>query len=300
MKTVKLQTRAQSQITVTDTAATLFDLMQTAAEGDKAALNFFTGKDANAIWLRPADGEIRIMFDDTPTASIGMPIGAEQGIVLSRVDLDKMELIRTGSASVTVDLLLFTAQPGESSSLSGGGGGGGTPTNPTEVGGIYNEDELTLTDGESEALQLDINAFLKVVSKSFDTATAADKNSRVDPEWSHSTLYGVFTLTNVPNATPDRTIIIDMEGYEGCSFHFEETGGGDTHAITIEASNEGTAAGDDKIDITTSGMTLAGGSLTGDAMLHTNKGMRAKAVGFVLTTAGAADDLDGQVFVYRW
>lgn len=136
-------------------------------------------------------------------------------------------------------------------------------------------------------------------TRGFDASSNGLNTNNNAPEWSH-TQRSTHVLTNVPNATPDETVVVDLEGYQGCSFHVENTGGTDTWAYTFWASNEGTASTDDRIDITTNGTTLAGGTLTTDAFVHTNKGLRAKSVSLKVTTAAAANDADFNVFVYKW
>ena len=135
----------------------------------------------------------------------------------------------------------------------------------------------------------------------YDEGTNGINTNQNDPDWAHNTFYPGFVLTNVPNATPDETIIIDMEDYTGISFHVEQTGGSDTFTATFEASDEGTASTDDFIDITTNGMTVASaGGLTADFVAHTNAAFRGKAIKLKITTAGTADDADFTVFAYRF
>jgi len=111
-------------------------------------------------------------------------------------------------------------------------------------------------------------------------------------------------LTNVPNATPDETIFIDMDGYHGCSIHVEKTGGTDTFAWTMESSCEGKISSSDWIDTTQYGFSNAGGadaaSYTADTIIFSKPEFVPMAHKVKITTAGAADDADFQVFVKRW
>ena len=137
-----------------------------------------------------------------------------------------------------------------------------------------------------------------VVLAGYDQSSNGLNTNNNSPDWSHNQDPSVV-FTDVLNGTP-ATFTVDMENYpNGVSFVFKKTGGSDTHAITILAGNEGTGATDETIEVTTLGANIAGGSLTGDVFIHTNEGLNAKAVTFVLTTAGGAHDLDGELFAFK-
>jgi len=157
----------------------------------------------------------------------------------------------------------------------------------------------TSADGDYGSLSIDALGYLYSILRGYDSSSDSNKGFNVAPDWSHSQR-STHVLTNVPNATPDETVVVDLEGYQGCSFQVEKDGGTDTVVLTVFASNEGTASTDKRDDITTNGTTLAGGSLTGDAFIHTNKGFRGKAVSLKITTAGGNNDNDYTVRTYKW
>lgn len=136
-----------------------------------------------------------------------------------------------------------------------------------------------------------------------DTSTDAQRSSLIR-DISDQYTSDSFVLTNVPNATPDETTIVSMDGYKGCSIHIEKTGGTDTFAATIEASNEGTLSTDDWIDITQYGFSNAGGadaaSYTADTILFSNPNFVTKGIKVKITTADANDDADFNIFIKRW
>ncbi|MFZ6015024.1 MAG: hypothetical protein ACOYUZ_01575 [Patescibacteria group bacterium] len=133
--------------------------------------------------------------------------------------------------------------------------------------------------------------------KQRDTVADAIKTVEQSPEWAHY-ISDTFVLTNVPNATPDETTIINMEGYKGWSVHVEKTGGADTFDVDYFASNEDALSTADWLEITP---TFASGSATADHIAHPASEMLVtKALKLKVTTAGGANDADFQIFVYRW
>lgn len=108
----------------------------------------------------------------------------------------------------------------------------------------------------------------------------------------------MFVLTNVPNATPDETIIVDLAGYSGWSVHVEKTGGADTFTVEYAVSNEDALSTADWLAITP---TFASGSATADHIAHPASNMLVtKALKLKFTTDGGANDFDAQVFLKRW
>ncbi len=139
--------------------------------------------------------------------------------------------------------------------------------------------------------------------KAYDLSADSDRVAEVNPLSQHF-VNESFTLTNVPNATPDETIIIDMNGFIGCSVHVEKTGGADTFAWAMESSVEGTLSSVDFIDSTQFGWTSAtvvnAASYTVDGIIYTNTGFTPQSHKVVITTAGAADDADFTVTVKKF
>lgn len=96
----KLPNASASNITVTDTATNLYDLIETAA-GEDPNLR----KNLNGILLLPEDGDVRFLFDgNSPTASEGIKVSQGQARLLEGVPLNQMELIRTGASNVKVSI----------------------------------------------------------------------------------------------------------------------------------------------------------------------------------------------------
>lgn len=139
--------------------------------------------------------------------------------------------------------------------------------------------------------------------KARNTSTDAEKSIEQAPIYTHN-IPDSYTLTNVPNATADETIFIDMQGRHGCSIHVEKTGGSDTFTWTMESSCEGKTSSVDWIDTTQYGFSNAGGadaaSYTADTVLFSKSGFVPLAHKVKIATAGGNNDADFQVFVYRW
>lgn len=129
---------------------------------------------------------------------------------------------------------------------------------------------------------------------------AVSESSPVDQQY----ITGSSVLTNVPNATPDETVIISMDGYRGLCIHIEQTGGTDTFVATVYASVEGADAGHDWIDVTQYGFTAAhaatAASYTADCILFMNPGFTPSAIKVKITTASGSDDADFNVFSKKW
>ena len=105
---VKLPNAAGSVITVTSTATSLYDLIETAAgtafsPANKEQLNalVITNESADAVRFL-ADG-------NTPTSSLGLLFPAEQTSIMDDIPLSKMKLIRTGGSNATCSLQLGVA-----------------------------------------------------------------------------------------------------------------------------------------------------------------------------------------------
>jgi len=108
----KLLNSASHKITVTSTATSLKDLMDTAG----SVVNDLPLK-LDAVDIFVESGSVRYLVDNTPTAAIGALLKDQSIHRLRGVRLDKMKLISTsGSAVLTV--VVGEKEPGESSSAS--------------------------------------------------------------------------------------------------------------------------------------------------------------------------------------
>ena len=104
---VKLANTDAHQISVTTTAASLLDLIETAgstAHGLKG--------EVNAVDLVVEDGDIRYLQDNTPTTAKGMLVKEGQHIFLRQVNLNTLNLIST-SGTVSVGVSVGISEPGE-------------------------------------------------------------------------------------------------------------------------------------------------------------------------------------------
>jgi len=139
--------------------------------------------------------------------------------------------------------------------------------------------------------------------KAYDQASDADRNSEIDPISQHFVTES-FVLTNVPNATPDETTLIDMDGFSSLMVQVEKTGGADTFVWTMESSVEGSASTNDFIDSTQFGFTSAtitsAATYTADGILFSNNRFNPRGHKVKITTAGAADDADFNIFIKKF
>jgi hypothetical protein len=116
----KFQKAAGSKISVTTSAAYIFDLINT-AQSTTLANAGFTSK-TNAIILRPEDGDIRILFNDlAPTSTNGFLVKSGEVLTLANVPLKSMKLIST-SGTVVCSIQVGITSEDESSSLTTAGG----------------------------------------------------------------------------------------------------------------------------------------------------------------------------------
>lgn len=129
------QTAAGSKIAVTNTATNIFDLVNTSQSTALANAGFSNG--VNAIIIQPEDGDVRVLFNGTPTSTNGFLI--QQGAIatLCNVPLKAMKLIRTGGSNVNCSIQVGKSDLGESSAIipSGGSGGLTANVNLNQVGG---------------------------------------------------------------------------------------------------------------------------------------------------------------------
>lgn len=138
----------------------------------------------------------------------------------------------------------------------------------------------------------------------YDPSSGTTNFSEADPVPQHYD-EELFTLTNVPNATPDETILIDMKGYQSCSVHVEKTGASaDTFVWTMESNGESALSTDDWIDTTQFGWTSAtitsAATYTADGILYSNRGFNPSGHKVKIETAGTGNDADFKVSVKKY
>jgi hypothetical protein len=114
------QTAAGSKIAVTNTATNIFDLVNTSQSTALANAGFSSG--VNAIIIQPEDGDVRILFNGTPTSANGFLIPSGAIATLCNVPLKAMKLIRTGGSNVTCSIQIGKSDLSESSAIIPSGG----------------------------------------------------------------------------------------------------------------------------------------------------------------------------------
>lgn len=139
----KLPNAAASVITVTATATSLFDLIETAAS---TAHGLPEGL-INAIDLYVEDGDIRVLMDgNTPTASLGVLLKRGGRYCFRGVPVTKLKLIRTGSANVSVSLAVGVSDDRESTNVAEVQSTSGLGTNYTSAEGK----EFSITGAQTD------------------------------------------------------------------------------------------------------------------------------------------------------
>lgn len=148
------QSAAGSKIAVTNTATNIFDLINTAQSTALANAGFSSG--VNAIIIQPEDGDVRILFNGTPTSANGFLIPSGAIATLCNVPLKAMKLIRTGGSNVTCSIQIGKSDLSESSAIIPSGGssvaagsassGDATYMSPSDFTAVYaSGTTLTLT-----------------------------------------------------------------------------------------------------------------------------------------------------------
>jgi len=227
----KHQNAAGSMITVTSTSTGVFDLVNTAASTALARAGF--SSEVNAIDIMPEDGDIRVLWRGLdPTATEGMLLSKGVGYTLRNVPLDSMKLIRVGAVDVSCNVQIGKSVPGESSSAVAV-----STELEAAVSGTYNLAAPTLSDGESDDLQLDVNANLK-------TTLATGLNSTDDS-------VEAFVAGNA-NVTGCDTLF-DSDG-DNTAQQLKATGG-NLYKVDVYNSN-GTAAFVQMFDAVTGSVTV--------------------------------------------
>ena len=113
MISVELRNVSDTKITVTDTATSLYSLMDTASS-DTNAQKFYDGQNTDSVMILPENGDIRFLINDDPTATNGDFLSSGTKYYIPRIELFGMRLIRTGSANVSVTVVPYRAEKAES------------------------------------------------------------------------------------------------------------------------------------------------------------------------------------------
>lgn len=159
----KHQNANASVIAVTNTATNIFDLLNTA--GSTTLGNAGYPALVNGIDITPEDGDIRILFNNTPTASKGQLLSSGTTYMFRNIPLANMKLIRTGGSNVSCSVALGTCKDDEcstavcyesSSTISGtvtvqGDVANDSPDsgNPLKIGGkALAEEGVAVTSGD--------------------------------------------------------------------------------------------------------------------------------------------------------
>jgi hypothetical protein len=118
MQLLKHQNAASSVIAVTGTATALYSLINTAGSVTNSQAYFNSPNNegpANGLMITPEDGNIRLGYGVTPTASLGMLLSSGTKYFIPNVtDFTNLKLIRTGSSNVSCSVDLVKTMPGES------------------------------------------------------------------------------------------------------------------------------------------------------------------------------------------
>ena len=106
MKTLKIPAGAK-QITATDTAQTVQELMRTALSDPDYKIN----PQVDAISLQPEDGTIRVCYDgNSPTSTTGQKIFVNGLFNFENIPMEKFKIIREGTSNVKINIELGITQ----------------------------------------------------------------------------------------------------------------------------------------------------------------------------------------------
>ncbi len=143
---------------------------------------------------------------------------------------------------------------------------------------------------------------LERTESGYETASNATNVREINPV-DQKYVPRVFTLTNVPAATPDDTSIIDMDGFRSCSVQVVQTSGTATFTWTMESSVEGRESTSTWDDSTQYGFTSAtdanAASYAATGILYSVQGFTPVAHRVKIATAGA-DDGDFKIYVKKF
>jgi len=313
----KLADAAASLITVTSTATSLYDLIDTAG-GSNSELGT---KNLNAVDISVEDGDVRMLMDgNTPTTTEGMLLSSGNTYYLRGVPLSKMLLVRV-SGDVACSVQVGKSELGENTSSSAHAvtlevgtveigdvgitelGNQDLPIDDAAMiaspvfspsGGEYRAADTTYADGDATIAQTDVNGVLKTRDKAYDSSTQANKSGEVNPL---NRQYVPATLADVTNET-DATnyYYIDMAGYRNFSIQ-GETGGTaptSTLTVTVEATDQddGTAQASCAYQDVTNALFGVASWVDTDFFGITDTPVAFKYVRVKTVTAGGGNDQD--------
>jgi len=119
MKFIPHQVAAASVITVTNTATTVCDLMDTAGSVSNS-LAYSTDQSINGVGIgsglliTPEDGIVRLGYGITPTAALGTYLQQGKTYFFPNINLADVKLIRNGGADVSCSVDILVTYPAES------------------------------------------------------------------------------------------------------------------------------------------------------------------------------------------
>lgn len=117
MKLIKHQNIASSVISVTSASTSLYSLMDTSGSVTNSRafmVDANNGGPANCLVITPEDGDVRMDFAGlTPTAALGMLLSQGVKYKFSNIDLNQVNLIRTGIANASCSVSLGRTQKDE-------------------------------------------------------------------------------------------------------------------------------------------------------------------------------------------
>ena len=313
----KLANAAASLITVTSTATSLFDLVDTAG----STASGLGTKNLNAVDISVEDGDIRMLMDgNTPTTTEGVLLSSGNTYYFRGIPLSKFLMVRA-STDVKCSIQVGTSQVGENTTssahevtLEAGDvtigdvgiielGGQTLPIDDaamiadpvfTPSGGEYRAADDTYTDGDAVVDHYDINGNKLIRSKAYDSSTQADRTAEINPLNMQFVGETLIDETNIAETTTAYAYI-DMAGYTGVGIQAETSGATPTDVLTVtlEASiqDDGTAqASCDYQDVT---LALTGSASFVDtdftALIDTPIPVKYLRVKYTTSTGGGND-----------
>ena len=107
MKQRQLPNASASKITITSTATSLADLIQTAAGED-----YLIPSEINAVDFFSETNDFRYFADgNTPTSLLGIPVSEGDVFSLRGVSADRVKLIRSGASDATATVQIGVINP---------------------------------------------------------------------------------------------------------------------------------------------------------------------------------------------
>lgn len=175
--------------------------------------------------------------------------------------------------------------------------------NPIKIGGYATTNQRTAVSADGDRVDSVFTPFGELIMAGYNYVSNLLRVQEVNP-LDQKYVIEQFTLTNVPNATPDETSIVNMNGFTGCSIQIEKTGGVDTFTWTMESSVDGTDITANFDDTTQFGFTSVtvtnAASYSSDGILQTNPGFTPQSHKIKIATAGGGDDADFLITVKKY